>query len=661
MLKTAISSLSSTLLSTAKETVKSYMPTTETVVSGAFNQIAQNGIANLSYRSPILATLAQSVMQNFQLELIKKKKMQSYVQSKEADWLRPQVKAKMGDKASDAKIEQEMIKILSKMSTAIDKDGVEATKKSGVFKEYEQYFDEFKKSTQESAKQESAQGSAAGVAATGDTAHDSETLNRIEGNTQRTVNVLEVLASHNNITGGGTPGTGTGTGGGSFIDPMTGMPSVTAAMGSIGGSFLGKIFDDKTISKFADKTKELFGLGADANEKKPATVVKENNTADVLNKTSETINTDREKAKVVTPDTKETKHENISNVTTERDRLINREDISNVATDKTKTISIDNTKEVNRDGITKISTENTSESVKEINAENNNQYEKLQKVSEESLTELKKIAVATAKEDKTNESIPEKEKNKEKETVVDKVLNKAKEKIGNTVQARIPKGMPGAGRFVAKALETGKESASYAKKATSGFGAIGQATNVASKALGATGTASAATAAGGMGLGSLALGALAAGVAGVVTGSKVVAPLIDKGISAATGKENSLGGWVYDKMHPEENSASENKSPETKPNLNAKPSTPNVAKLEAAKSPSPNQIASLTETKNQQDISKSSSSSTPQTIVLNNGGGGGSASAPSQPSPAPTGATSIRNQDSTFERVQMQDFWPRIT
>lgn len=53
-------------------------------------------------------------------------------------------------------------------------------------------------------------------------------------------------------------------------------------------------------------------------------------------------------------------------------------------------------------------------------------------------------------------------------------------------------------------------------------------------------------------------GSIGAGIAALQAGysiGEVIAPLIDKGLSKMTGENTTLGGWIYDKLHPEQAAA----------------------------------------------------------------------------------------------------------
>lgn len=138
----------------------------------------------------------------------------------------------------------------------------------------------------------------------------------------------------------------------------------------------------------------------------------------------------------------------------------------------------------------------------------------------------------------------------------------------------------------------------------------------------------------------------AAGAAGTAIGTGI-APLIDRGISAVSGRTTSLGGAIYDMFNSDPNS--DPKSPHTTPKN--KP----LSGIVAAKKTSATMATVATGAR---DAAVATQKSTVQPIVLNN-------NSPAA-TPAKTGGTgvvvgsSVRNQESTFERVQMRDFWPRM-
>jgi hypothetical protein len=335
MFRSAISALSSALVSTVKETVGSYKPTVENIANGPYSRILQQGIANMAYRSPILADIAQTAMHTFNIEASKKKQIQEYVKSDSSQWLREKTKSTLGDGATDKKIDSMMIDVVSKISKSIDKIGVEETKKSGKFKEYEKFFEKFTRQAEQEQREPT------------HAPDGSEILNRIEANTRQTVNAIEEIAMR---TGhGGMGGQAGHESGGlnprSFVDPITGMPSIRAGVGAIGGSFLAKVFDESTLDRFAKKARGLF-----------------------------------------------TKHEQTGNM--------------NAGTPSPQTHA--HTEPKKQEKVEPIPTkpnihaftENTSESARESNREDSEQSDKLRNVSEEIRDELKKLNKTTENKEK---------------------------------------------------------------------------------------------------------------------------------------------------------------------------------------------------------------------------------------------------------------------
>lgn len=266
MFKAALSALTSAVVSSAGKTIDSYKPTAENA-NGSFERIAHQGIANLSYRSPVLADIAETMLKNFQIAMAKREEIANYIKSGSASNMRDAVSQKLGTTDLE-KVNAEMLSVLTKLSKSVDTQGLEETKKSALFKEYETYFEEFKKANppKQQNPQQQQQGSPTGVAIGG--IHQ---LDKIEAHTQRTVNVLEEMSTQKSV-GGGVSGSPT-SGGVSFIDPVTGMPSMRAAIGSIGGSLLSKIFDDDFTDKIAGKFKGKKLEKADPEELIPEILV----------------------------------------------------------------------------------------------------------------------------------------------------------------------------------------------------------------------------------------------------------------------------------------------------------------------------------------------------------------------------------------------------
>lgn len=250
MFKESLSALSSTLVGAVKSSANQYKPTAQNM-GGAFTRVAEQGIANLSYRSPILADLAATMLHSFQSELIRRDQIRQFNASDKANTFRDEIKAEMGPKSSTEAVNKRMFEVIDKLDKIVAEQGGNA-KNDDFFKKYADLYQKYRGAEQkEKAPATSAPQSS----------DSTDILAQIQVNTANTAQLIGELAA----TGG--TGTGNSTGentqksvGASFIDPMTGLPSMRAAVGSIGGSFLAKVFDDETITKYADKTREkLFG------------------------------------------------------------------------------------------------------------------------------------------------------------------------------------------------------------------------------------------------------------------------------------------------------------------------------------------------------------------------------------------------------------------
>lgn len=240
--------------------------------------------------------------------------------------------------------------------------------------------------------------------------------------------------------------------------------------------------------------------------------------------------------------------------------------------------------------------------------------------------------------------------------------------------------------------------------AASGVGALGSAASTGASTLGSA--ASSVGAAGSRALGSLgstvssALGSGAsaigsvgsklaaaagpvaaltsAGLGGYELGTHVINPLIDKGLSAASGKDTSLGSWIYDKLNPEPekiNNTTELIKTETKSNtiesvgakkdaavsLEIIKSVPNTSSNSYVAPSKPDQGSKIQNMVAQKDAAESqkaaaASSGSGAPIIVNNTSNSSSGGKRGEEQ---VQVTAIRNHESTFERVQMQDYWPR--
>ena len=250
VLKSVVSSLSSSI----KDTAKSYKPTEENI-HGSFERIAQLGIGQLSFRSPILADIAEQVLINFQATTQKKSKLREYIQSDESKELRVEAKKNLPESATSRQIDIKMLDILEKLDEQVRTNSSAEADKNKFFQHYKKYLDASKTKQPTNAEPVNTSGISTGTGL-GDS---SAVLVAIEANTRRTYNAIEVMVSQRNVSG--VSEGGQGGGGATYIDPMTGLPSMRAAVGSIGGSFLGKVFSEDVVSKYANKTRGFMGFG----------------------------------------------------------------------------------------------------------------------------------------------------------------------------------------------------------------------------------------------------------------------------------------------------------------------------------------------------------------------------------------------------------------
>ena len=516
MIKESLSTLTSLVGSAVKNVATDYKPTGDNM-GGAFTRIAQQGIANLSYRSPILADVASTMLHSFQSELVHRDKIKKHISSEDSNSLRTAITEKLGADTSKSKVEAEMFKVIDKMSKIVDAEGHEAAKKADVFKEFGEYFKNFRKAPEQNQQhQQGASGEVEG------------TLGRIDVNTQKTAHLLaEIAAEPGSLTNpnsttyaGETPKQ---SGSPSFVDPMTGLPSIKAAVGSIGGTFLAKVFDDELITKYATKLKtRMFG----AEEE-------------------------------VTPTTNPVVQEPITEAPKATRKIVPSQDrqAQNIE-DILKGISLDlGTPESFAPKVEDKNEQISRETKKESTANS---------LLEQIIDQLKKL-----NEKKTVES-----DSKSSGGILDKITEKTGLK---DLASKVPKG---AGGMLAR---------------------------------------------GAMAAG----GAAAAGAAGYGIGT-LLAPLIDKGITAASGEENTLGTWIYNKTHSDEfaNSVAPKKSTQ-------------VSDIQKA-------TKAMEESKVQSKANSSAMVLNTQPVVTNNN------------TTTVIATSSVRNQESTFERVQFQDYWSRV-
>jgi hypothetical protein len=167
------------------------------------------------------------------------------------------------------------------------------------------------------------------------------------------------------------------------------------------------------------------------------------------------------------------------------------------------------------------------------------------------------------------------------------------------------------------------------------------------------------------------LGVTAAAAGGYMLGDKIIRPTLDSLSEKVTGKKGqTLGGAIYDFFNKDENAKIEAMLNGDSKELSSKSSTVTSKQSDAAKvleSMKTTSATTLREASEFRDTQKEKletnklneiAKNTAQSVVINNrtnnvGGGNG---APNQLAPRPI----IRNPDSTFEKMQMKDYWGRF-
>lgn len=291
----------------------------------------------------------------------------------------------------------------------------------------------------------------------------------------------------------------------------------------------------------------------------------------------------------------------------------------------------------------------TNESEKETNREKVKIEEKQSSMLESMLVELRKINSSDKKSTSSSSIL---------DTVKNSIFGSAVGKVGSIVKGGLGKVLGGAAavaRYLpAAASSVGSNILNAARMTTVSAKELGskalpqiatKAASIGSSVAGATRTAlSAAT--------PFALPALAlsgAVTAGYQLGDKIINPLLNKGISAVTGKDSSVGSLFADmfKSDAEKQLEAENKryADKQKNISNAK-----VSSVQTITETSDKVQAAL----NKKEQITSSASKQPIVIQQNSTNNQSSNSTPQI-----IGQKVVRNTESTFERVQMQDYWSR--
>jgi hypothetical protein len=553
MFKEALGALSSSLVGAVKDTVSEYKPTAQNM-GGAFTRIAQQGIANLSFRSPILADMAATMLHNFQSELVNRDTVKQYVVSDKSADLRKEVESNLGKDASKEKVDKEMFKVLDKMRTLVDREGEKAASSSDTFKQYGKFFEKFQKDLNpKKGTSETKSEGGLGAGAESKLAH-------IEDNTLKTVKILSGMSfgetqekkvgdSNNSAV---TPEKKTNP----YVDPYTGLPSINAAIGGIGGNFLAKVFDDDVISKYATKAKKkLFGETKEENIDTPKKTDQISGLITPEFRPKDVVKT----APAVKPvsDVSSILGDLSLDVVKTAPAVKPVSDVSSILGD----LSLD-----------LVSAPKNIENQRESDADDERQHRETKSLQEKTVDELKALH-ATTKANGENSG-----------------------GIFSTIIGLVGSIVPVLG-LIGPALATigGVLSAAALPAAAIAGGAIAGA---------AIGTAAKET--------------------------------IDYGITKAVGKEETLGGWLHDKFSGNDEKIAEALKPtQITPKQTTGASINTVSKLEEKKESESNS-SNTAQSVNPVAINSTTNNNSSTNVIV---------------------GSSVRNQESTFERVQMSNFW----
>lgn len=596
MFKEALKDVAGSLVGSTRQTMKSYNPFSGYGEGSGFERLAHAGIANISYRSPILADVATSVLQNFQEEQHKRAMIKEYVNTPGSEQLREKVKESLGADASDKKVTQQMITELRNVAAQIKEHGIHAAKET---ESYKKYGAEFEKVFPEYAAPEARQHIArtrfgeSRVPVFGNSGSDSSDaiLSQIEYNTKQIANTLDEMVMRGGLTGaGGTPGVQGKGSSGVYIDPITGLPSAKAAVSAVGSKIISNVFSEDVIERIGSKIRKII-----APEEKT-----EKQTSNIQAKESEVSKTVEESSEeVLKTEVSESKTETSVEVAPKVSKAKRADEMQKAFADTLSKIDLN----LNSPKATTVEEQKESELVAKKESDES------QSIATESLNELKKITA------KTNG--PEKAKSG---GVVDSIMDLAKNKLLSKI--------PGLGGLLGGAAAGGAASSTGGIVSKGLGGILDTAKSYLPRALAAAGPAA---------------GVLAAGGAGYAVGS-ALNPLIDSGLSKLTGSETSLGSYIYDLMNP------------TKPENRVDAAVTSTKKIEPVKKTTTEQLSNSAEKREQMEMKRLNTPPAPVVINNNTNNSVGGASR-SEPAPAPI---PVRNHDSTFERVQMQSFWPRV-
>lgn len=600
--------------------------------------LLEEGLTAISVRSPALASsvakVINSVKESNDLNKANVAAAKNFIAHNDTEEFEEKIKSTASPGVSKDVVQEEMVRILAKLQKMVDKTGIDEAKKSDFFKEYEQQFAKFKKfkdadkpSTPISGPSEQTQIPYSDES-TNDSSEDSRQnsdasnsqLDNIEVNTKDTVSILTKLAEK--------------------PDQDKPTSSIKSSLDSLGGQIIDKIFTPNILKSFniSNDSKNVDVNSTTANEEDPSEIAERR--SDPFQVSLKAI---EEKIGVGTKDT-------IKAIETATSSIVKALD-GNASSDSPL------------DGF-----------------------------------DIDRVKPGKTPTSKSPSTIPNKQK---------KIGNSKKPPFTpRTTQQPITDAIikSGKNKGIIPTLSSSADLPSAAK-----YSKLVTASRLGSLASGAASLASS--------YALPALGVGAATAAGYGAGT-LLNEGISSGLSAITGSETSLGSWLYDKFNDDPNSpeaiakynarpeiqaqkvAAENKakpdiakqknvvganksptavatdpavtmqsapvinSPEKMSTVAAMNNSDIAAKytpassIEAAKNDKPTQIESAL---NKQDnISLAKDEKAQQPIIVNTGGNVTNNSSGQSSKSSPTiVASPVRNTESTYERVQMKDFWPR--
>lgn len=227
MFKQVLSALDDSL----KPTIGQINP--KELVADKLAGVIQNGLTGIGSRSPILSGITNSINRRFMdtlaIEKMRTRQYQEFMSSQVGIDAGKKIKTNDSD-ATQKKIDGELLSALGKITKLIDKVGEDEAKKNDIYKKYESYYTDFKKTIDEAAAEQNTNEPARpyfGEPTAGGLSDN--LLSSIEKNTKDTANIL----GKNGPIGSAT------------YSPVT----VRGAADQIGGSFLTKVFNEKMVNR----------------------------------------------------------------------------------------------------------------------------------------------------------------------------------------------------------------------------------------------------------------------------------------------------------------------------------------------------------------------------------------------------------------------------